>query len=86
MKKQLLSLLLLLLPVLLAAQSLTIEPPRSAEIGVPVQLRYHVDADVDVSTFKLQLPAGRVRSSSGLAGAQPMPAEQEWRARSVCVS
>ncbi len=32
------------------------------------------------------LPAGRVRSSSGLAGAQPMTAEQEWRAPSVCVS
>lgn len=63
MRKQLLSLLLLLLPVLLAAQSLTIEPPRSAEIGVPVQLRYHVDADVDVSTFKLQLPAGLQRLS-----------------------
>lgn len=50
--------LLLLVPALLVAQRMTIQPPRSVEIGVPVQLRYTVDADVDASTFHLQLPAG----------------------------
>lgn len=58
MRRQILSLFLLYLPLLLAAQQLTIEPPHSVELGVPVQLRYHVDADVDVSTFRLKLPAG----------------------------
>lgn len=56
--KRLFLLTIFLVPAMLLAQRLTIEPPQEVRAGVPFQLRYFVDADADPSDFHLQLPSG----------------------------
>lgn len=56
--KKILLISIFLIPVLLTAQRLTIEPPQEVRAGEPFQLRYFVDADADPSDFHLQLPSG----------------------------
>ena len=56
--KRLFLLTIFLVPAMLLAQRLTIEPPQEVRAGVPFQLRYFVDADADPSDFHLKLPSG----------------------------